>query len=166
MARKKKSGKKAVRVSAASAKERMLETLHQVWLAGLGAVSKAQRGAPEILEDLIREGARVHAETRGAAEKALRGLIGNVRSTIDARTEQVRGQASDAMENLEKVFQTRVHRALTRLGVPSAEEVQALSKRVDSLNTNIEKLARGRKAPSRGRVSGSARAQPPAAPVP
>lgn len=140
----------------------MLETLHQVWLAGLGAMVKAQRGAPQILEDLISEGARVHEETRGAAEKALRGVIGNVRSTIDARTEQVRGRASDAMENLEKIFQTRVHRALTRLGVPSAEEVQALSKRVDSLNANIDKLARARRG-ARTRAGGAPKAEPSAA---
>ena len=150
------------RAPATSAQARMLETLHQVWLAGLGAMVKAQRGAPQLLEDLISEGARVHEETRGAAEKALRGVLGSVRSTIDARTEQVRGRANDAMENLEKIFQTRVHRALTRLGVPSAEDVQALSKRVDSLNANIDKLARARRTP-RGRAGGAPKAEPSAA---
>jgi poly(hydroxyalkanoate) granule-associated protein len=138
--------KRKSRKTAATAQERMLGTLHEVWLAGLGAVSKAQRGAPQLLEDLVSEGARVHSETRGAAEKAVRELLGGVQSTINARVGQVRGQAADALENLEKIFQTRVHRALTQLGVPSAEEIASLSKRVDALNANIGKLARERKS--------------------
>lgn len=139
--------KQRARVSRApaSAQERLLDTVHQIWLAGLGAVSKARNGAPQLLDDLVSEGARIHTQTRGAAEKALQGLLSGVQTSITERVSKVRGQATDALDGLEKVFQTRVHRALTQLGVPSAEEVQSLSKRVDRLNANIDKLARGRK---------------------
>lgn len=75
------------------------------------------------------------------------------------RVSKVRGQATDALDGLEKVFQTRVHRALTQLGVPSAEEVQSLSKRVDRLNANIDKLARGRKPGATARGNGRRRGQ-------
>ena len=122
----------------------MLQMLHQVWLAGLGAVSKAQRGAPQLLDDLIAEGARVDAQARGAARKALRGVLSDVQAGVNARVSHVRGQAAEAMDNLETIFRTRVHRALTQLGVPSAESVASLSKRVDALNANIGKLARQR----------------------
>jgi poly(hydroxyalkanoate) granule-associated protein len=123
----------------------MIEALHKVWLAGLGAAYKAQRGAPQLFDELIAEGARVHEQTRGAAEKAIRELVGNVQSTINERIGDARGKAADALENLEKIFQIRVHRALNQLGVPSAEEVAALSKRVDALNSNIGKLGRQRR---------------------
>ncbi len=95
------------------------------------------------MEELIEEGARVHSETRGAAEQALRDLLGDTKAKLSARVAQVRGQAGDALDNLEKIFQTRVHRALTQLGVPSAEEVEALSSRVEALNNSIEQLNRG-----------------------
>lgn len=124
------------------AQARLIGTLHQVYLAGLGALSKARNGAPELFEELVAEGARVHADTRGAAEKALQGVMADVQERVGAQIGRVRGQAADALDGLEKVFQTRVHRALTQLGVPSAEEVNALSKRVDALNANIGKLAR------------------------
>jgi poly(hydroxyalkanoate) granule-associated protein len=136
----------------------MLNALHQVWLAGLGAASKTQRGAPELWEELVTEGARVHAETRGAAEKALRGLVGDVQSTINARVEQVRGQAEDVLENLEKIFQTRVHRALAQLGVPTAEQVEGLSKRVEALNSSIGKLARAPKSAGKAAMHGGRKA--------
>jgi len=154
----KKRSRKAARSADSSAQERLLGALHQVWLAGLGAVSKAQHGAPKVLEDLIKEGARFQSDTRGAAEEALRGLLGNVQTRFNAGVGQVRGQATDALENLEKIFQGRVHRALSQLGVPSSDEVEALSKRVDTLNRNIDKLAHRKPAPARRRVNGARRA--------
>jgi poly(hydroxyalkanoate) granule-associated protein len=150
MAKKAKSGKGARR-GPVDTQARLLDVLHQVWLAGLGAVSKAQHGAPKMLDELIAEGARVHADTRDAAEQALRGAFGDVQSALNARISKVRGDASDAFENLEKIFRTRVHRALTQLGVPSADEVAALSKRVDALNANIGTLARTRRSGSKQR---------------
>ncbi len=161
MAAKRKARAKVSRAPA-TAQERLLNTVHQIWLAGLGAVSKARQGAPQLLDDLVSEGARLHTQTRGAAEKALRGLLEGVQASITERVGKMQGQATDALDNLEKVFQTRVHRALTQLGVPSAEEVESLSKRVDQLNANIEKLARTRKgarAPVRARGNGGRRGQ-------
>lgn len=158
-----KSRRKSGRSAASGAQARLIGTLHQVYLAGLGALSKASQGAPQLFEELVAEGARVHADTRGAAEKALQGVLAGVQERVGARVGQVRGQAADALDGLEKVFQTRVHRALAQLGVPSAEEVSALSKRVDTLNSNINRMARARR-PARPRTAASRTASPTAAP--
>ncbi len=158
-----KGGRKSGRNPASGAEARLLGTLHQVYLAGLGALSKARSGAPGLFEELVAEGARAHAETRGAAEKALLGMMADVQQTVGTQLGKVRGQATDALDGLEKVFQTRVHRALTQLGVPSAEEVNALSKRVDSLNANIGKLTRGGRGTPRSRNGRSTRAAAAAA---
>ena len=158
MARKKKSAKRAGK-SSSDTQAQMLNMMHQVWLAGLGAVSKAQHGAPKLLEELIAEGAEMHATTKQAAEKALRNALSGVQESLNARMSKVRGDATDAYESLEKIFRSRVHSALTQLGVPSAGEVESLSKRVDALNANIDKLARARKVavrPRTARKNGSA----------
>jgi poly(hydroxyalkanoate) granule-associated protein len=141
MAAKRKAGKGA-RVSRAGTELQMVETLHRIWLAGLGAVSKAQHGAPQLLEELIEEGAQVDAQARSAAKKAVDDVLGTMQKHVSSRIGQVRGRTSEALDNLEKMFQVRVHRALTQLGVPSSEEIEALSKRVDTLNASIDKLAR------------------------
>jgi poly(hydroxyalkanoate) granule-associated protein len=112
-------------------------------------VAKAQRGAPKLLDELVAEGAKVHAKARGSARKAVRGAMHEAQVSINESLGDVRERAEDAYENLEKAFQTRVHRALHQLGVPSAEELASLSKRVDSLNANIAKLGRARKAAPR-----------------
>jgi poly(hydroxyalkanoate) granule-associated protein len=152
MAAKKTSAKRA-RTRAMDTQGQLLNMLHQVWLAGVGAVSKAQHGAPKLLQELIAEGAKLQADTQQAAAKALRGALSGVQETLNSRMGKVRGEAADAFENLEKIFRTRVHSALTQLGVPSAGEVQSLSKRVDALNANIDRLARSRKAMPRMRVA-------------
>lgn len=156
--------RKGGRAAASGAQARVLGTLHQVYLAGLGALARAGSGAPQLFEELVTEGARVHADTRGAAEKALQGVMGGVQERVGARMGQVRGQAADVLDGLEKVFQTRVHRALTQLGVPSAEEVAALSKRVDTLNANIARLARQARKTPRPRTGAAKAAASAAAP--
>ena len=151
MARKKKS-RKAVSSAASTAQARLLDMLHQIWLAGLGAIARTQRGAPKLFDELTAEGAHMYADTRDSAEKALRGALGDVQATLNAGVKQVRGQASDAFENLEKIFQTRVHRALNQIGVPSTEEVEGLSRRIDALNSNIDRLTHRRVAAARKSV--------------
>jgi poly(hydroxyalkanoate) granule-associated protein len=123
-----------------AAPERVLDAMNQIWLAGLGAMAKARQGAPQMLSELAAEGARIQANTRGSAEKALGGLLSDVKATIDSGMSQVRGQAGDALENLETIFQTRGRRALTQLGVPSSDDVVSLSRRVDQLTASITKL--------------------------
>jgi len=158
MASRKRAGKGAGKGRTQSVK---LDGMSQIWLAGLGAVSKAQRGTPQVLQELIAEGAKVQAKTRGAAEKAVRSMVSDVRAAVNGRVEDMLGQASSAINDLEKIFQNRVHRALTQIGVPSAEDIAALSERIDALSAGIEKLAHSRKAG--GRRAGTAR---PAAAAP
>lgn len=146
--------KKTARKARSSTRGQKPDAFNQIWLAGLGAVSKAQHGAPQLLQELVAEGARVHAKTRGAAEKAMKGFVDDVRSTINTRMGEMRGQATDAFEGLEKIFQTRVHQALTQIGVPSAEDITGLSERIDALSANIDKLAHARKS-GNGRRSGA-----------
>lgn len=154
----KRQSRRGGRIAKSNAQARMLNALHEVWLAGLGAVVKAQRGAPKLLEDLIAEGARFQEDKQGLAEQTFRRLIGDAQARFQAGVGQVRGQASEAFENLEKIFQSRVQRALSQLGVPSEHALNALGKRVDALSVNVEKLARsaakvrvrtGAKTPSR-----------------
>ena len=158
MAMKRKT-RKSARKNKTTAPERVLDTMNQIWLAGLGAMAKAHQGAPQMLHSLAAEGARIQANTRGSAEKALGGLLNDVKATIDSGVSQVRGQAGDALDNLETIFQTRVRRALTQLGVPSSDDVASLSKRVDKLNASIGKLARKptstRRSPATRKANGS-----------
>jgi poly(hydroxyalkanoate) granule-associated protein len=162
MAAKRKSRKHA-RAKASVAESHLPETVHQIWLAGLGAVARAQRGAPKLLDELISEGTALSVRMRGTATGAVRGLLDNLQENVSAGMNAARDQASDAMDNLEKMFRARVRRALRQLGVPSGQEIEALSKRVDTLNAHIGKLTQPRRTAVRRRANarGSGAKSPP-----
>jgi poly(hydroxyalkanoate) granule-associated protein len=133
----------------------MLEAIHQIWLAGIGAVATARKEGPQRFEQLLEEGARISDKARKVADNAVKTALEQVQSTVGSRVKDAQSQANDALDNLEKIFQTRVHRALNRIGVPSADQIASLSKRVQALSDSVGKFATkrpaGRSKPVRAR---------------
>lgn len=119
----------------------LLYSAHQIWLAGLGAMSRAQAGAPRIFDDLMREGSKLQGGALDAAQKVVMQAFQGAQKTVNQRVDTVKEQASETWDNLEKIFQTRVQRAMHQLGMPTAEEITALSRRVHELAESVEKLA-------------------------
>ena len=108
-----------------------------IWMAGVGAFSRAQEEGTRLFEALVKEGMSIERNTR----KLATGKVDAVRDAVEERVGQVRGRAADTWDRLEKVFEERVQRALTRLGVPGREEIAALIDRVDQLNRELRKLS-------------------------
>ncbi|MCZ2413668.1 MAG: phasin family protein [Burkholderiales bacterium] len=123
------------------------ESAQQIWLAGLGAFSKAQAEGGKVFDALVREGMGIQRRTRAMTEEK----IGEVTGKVSKAAGDITKQATQSWDKLEQVFEDRVSRALTRLGVPTSKDVQSLMKRVDSLNASVQALsgtapARARKA--------------------
>jgi poly(hydroxyalkanoate) granule-associated protein len=150
-----KKGKRAkrARVDAGAA-----NIAHQIWLAGLGALARAQAEGPKLFESLAAEGAVIHERGRAAAQAAMSGAVTNVREAVDARVTAVRGKASDAIDSVEKLIQVRVQKTLQQIGVPTTHEIQGLSRKVNELNRSVQELTRSRKARPRA-ASGRGRAE-------
>jgi poly(hydroxyalkanoate) granule-associated protein len=136
----------------------VIETGHQVWLAGLGALVRAQREGPKLFESLVEEGATIEQRQRTNVRHMAQGALQDLRETLDTRTAQVRGKANEAMENLEQIFQARVQKALQQLGMPTSHEIGALSRKVNELNRSVQALTRSKSA-------ATARKAPPAPPA-
>ena len=141
----------------------IVDAMHQIWLAGMGALSRVQKEGPRAFETLIVDGAEFIGQGRATAEKMLREAIDTVQETVGERMKSSRDQAAETWEGLEKMFQGRVQRVLHQAGVPTATEIKALSKRVDHLNTSVEQLARVRRAAPRRSVAKRAKPRPAAA---
>jgi poly(hydroxyalkanoate) granule-associated protein len=119
----------------------LLYSAHQIWLAGLGAMSRAQAGAPKVFDELMREGSKLQGGALDAAQKVVMQAFQGAQKSVNQRVDTVKEQASETWDNLEKIFQTRVQRAMHQLGMPTAEEISALSRRVHELAASVEKLA-------------------------
>ena len=135
-------------------KDTVRESAQEIWLAGLGAFSKAQAEGTKVFEALVKEGVGLQQKTRALAEDKLAGMTGNVAKAASQWTKaanditgKAQSTATGTWDKLEQVFEDRVARALTRLGVPTQRDVQALSKRVEQLTAAVGGLG-GRPAPA------------------
>lgn len=139
-----------------------LYSAQQIWSAGLGAMSRAQEGGTKLFEDLVREGGRLQDGALTTAQKVVMNAFEGAQKRVNRRVDDVKGQATETWDNLEKIFQTRVQRALHQLGMPTAEEIGDLTRKVNKLSQSVEKLAvskpAARKAPKKAaKRSGASR---------
>jgi poly(hydroxyalkanoate) granule-associated protein len=88
---------------------------------------------------------------RNTKTKALQNLktlaiakVGAAKDAVIARTDEARARTVEVMTQLERVFEQRVAKTISRLGVPSAKEVRELSRQVSQLKSSVEKLRRAR----------------------
>lgn len=119
------------------------DSAQQIWLAGLGAFSKAQEEGGKAFESLVKEGLSIQRKTQAVAEERLSEATNKVSSMAT----DISSKASGQWDKLESIFEERVAKALNKLGVPSARDVDALIKRIDALNEHVQQL--GGKAPAR-----------------
>lgn len=134
----------------------LVESAQQIWMAGVGAFTRAQGEGSKLFEALVKEGMTIEQTTR----KLATGKVDAVRDAVEDRVGVVRERAVDTWDRLETVFETRVQRALNRLGVPAREDLADLTSRVNELNAELRKLSRTSpsKAPAAGKPARKAKA--------
>lgn len=133
------------------------DSAQQIWLAGLGAFAKAQEEGGKAFESLVKEGLSIQRKTQAVAEER----ISEATNKVSSMATDISSKASGQWDKLESIFEERVAKALNKLGVPSARDVDALIKRIDALNLHVQQLAG--KAPARTAARKSAPAKKPVA---
>ena len=138
----------------------VVDSARDIYLAGLGALSLAREEGSEavgkavkqssntfeklvsegdkLYNKLVKEGDKVESRTRKEVEKKAK----NVKSDVEGRVDAVRKQAKTNWNKLESVFEERVARALTSLGVPTSDEINRLTRQVETLSAQVETLSK------------------------
>ena len=111
------------------------ESAQQIWLAGLGAFSKAQEEGGKVFQALVQEGMSLQRRTQSAAEEKLAEATGHMATDLSSK-------ATGQWDKLEGIFEERVSRALKKLGVPNTSEMETLAERVDQLSRKVDSLTR------------------------
>jgi poly(hydroxyalkanoate) granule-associated protein len=160
--RKDESMVRKARPKAAKAPAHLIENVQQIWLAGMGAIARAQKEGPAAFQEAVADGFKLLTRSRSTAEHVIRDAFEAAQGTVESRLDSARDQANETWDNLEALFQSRVHKALQQLGVPSGDEIRLLTKRVAELNENVKALA-ARQARGRGGRTRKAKAKAPRA---
>ena len=116
--------------------EKIKESARQIWLAGLGAYTKAEEDTGKIFEKLVKEGEEIESLTRGVVEKQFKAVEDTVEGVKD-KVEGVKEKATDTFGKLENVFDQRVSKALIKLGIPTNKHIKELEARIEELEAKL-----------------------------
>ena len=111
---KSRSKARPARPKAANARAALVENVQQVWLAGMGAIARAQKEGPAAFQDAVADGLKLLNRSRAQTEKVIRDAFEAAQSTMQTRVEGVREQAGgkDDEKNardIKEQFQIQAH---------------------------------------------------------
>ena len=133
----------------------VLDSSHQIWLAGLGAFSQAKQEGAKLFDTLVKQGEQMQDRTgRMATDTAVAA-----RGAATAKAKEMQQMAGGTWDKLEQVFEDRVARALSKLGVYTQNDVQRLAARVDELAAAVNKLVKAAPGGNAAESRSSARDQ-------
>jgi poly(hydroxyalkanoate) granule-associated protein len=108
----------------------------QVWLAGLGAMAKAQEQGSKAMEALLNDGLAFQRKSQAEAQQRLQEAT----ERLSHMASDLGQQATGRVDKLEHLFEDRVAKALHRLGMPSLLDIQMLTERVAQLEAQLAAL--------------------------
>lgn len=111
------------------------ESAQQVWLAGLGALGRAQTESSRLFDTLVQEGQTMERNTREFTDRQSEAA----RSSLEG----ARGRAFESWGRIEHAFEDRVQRTLSRMGVPVREDLAELNRRIDELTAQLRRANAG-----------------------
>ncbi len=127
------SSAKSTGLNPAALAESIKASAQQIYLAGLAQFSKAQQNGGNVFESMVKEGLAVQRKTQAAAEER----ISEVTNKAAGVANEVAAKATGQWNKLEDIFEDRVSRALNKLGVPSAKDIESLISRIDALSKQV-----------------------------
>jgi len=121
-----------------------------IWLAGLGAMAKAQEQGSKAIEALVNDGLAFQRKSQAEAQQRLHEATERLSHMATGFGQQATGR----VDKLEHLFEDRVAKALHRLGMPSLLDIQMLTDRVAQLESQLGAVlkappTRENKAPSK-----------------
>lgn len=122
--------------------QQVLDSSRSIWLAGLGAFSRAQAEGMRMFEGLVKQGEALESKTKRAAVDTAAAAS----DVAKAKVKEMKSGVGGTWDKLESVFEARVARALAKLGVHTQSDVERLTERVDALSDAVNELIKAKGA--------------------
>ena len=101
----------------------------KIWLAGLGAIARAEREGDVWLEELMAEGEIFEREKKDDIDNALQEMTNKVKGS--------RNRVKQRFDSIESTFETKVSKLLHKVGLASADELGELQSRLEALEKQL-----------------------------
>lgn len=102
----------------------------KIWLAGLGAISRAEQEDDTWLEQLMLDGERYELAQQEELDRLLLAMSGSL--------QKHQHRARHRFEDIESAFEDKVTQALNRLGLVSKSQLQTLETRLAELEAQLK----------------------------
>ena len=136
------------------------DQLESAFMAGLGALSGAQKKGAKTFETLVKEGEKFRKKATSRTESliddvqdAIRDMADDAQSKAGGLLDQVRD--TSRLEKLQSAFDTRVADAMDRLNVPSKNDIDTINKKLNKVIRLLEEQGKpaAKKATARKRTT-------------
>ena len=106
----------------------VVESAHKIWLAGLGALAVAEEEGSKLFKSLVERGEDIESRGKEHVEKA-KGAVNGVKVV-----------AESYWETFERTIDDKISGVIKSIGVPSKDEIDSLSQRVEELTKAVAKI--------------------------
>lgn len=104
----------------------------QIWLAGLGAFSRAEEEGNKFFDSLVKVGEELEEKTIDIADNTA-GKVGEVTGKAIERV-------TDTKEKVEKLIDQHTHQTLNRIGIVTPKDIQIIEQMLLNLNQKVDHL--------------------------
>ncbi|TCB83713.1 poly(hydroxyalcanoate) granule associated protein [Acinetobacter sp. ANC 3791] len=101
----------------------------QIWLAGLGAFSRAEEEGNKFFDSLVKVGEELEAKTLDFADQ-----------TVTKVTDKALESVYETKDKVEKILDQSVNTSLNRLGLASSKDIQHLEQLILLLHSKVDTL--------------------------
>ena len=112
----------------------------EIWLAGLGALSRVEEEGEKIFRTLIKRGEAFESRGREQAEASMQRLIEQQEQATKTMTSATK-TFTDAAQSVERAVSNTLTDTLGRVGMPTRDEVEELSGKVSKLSEKLDALS-------------------------
>ena len=102
----------------------------QIWLAGLGAFSRAEGEGNKLFDSLVKVGEELESKTVELTDQ-----------TVAKVAEKTKESVTDTKDKVEKLLDQRVNHSLNRLGLVTAKDILHLESLILDLHRKVDALA-------------------------
>lgn len=101
----------------------------QIWLAGLGAFSRAEEEGNKLFDTLVKVGEELESKTIDLADDA-----------VNKVAEKTKESVTDTKDKVEKLLDQRVNHSLNRIGLVTAKDLKHLENLILELHSKVDAL--------------------------